>query len=81
MSLLSELTVGTEAQVVALKSDRYTQERLRSIGFGRGRIFTLIKADKNAPLLIQFFGTDSRVGISKELSEHIQVKAVIVNEH
>jgi len=71
---LDLIDVGVVVQVTGLEASPQTQERLRSIGFGRGRILTLLQKQPHRPLLVGFFGTDSRVGIGAELAQCIQVK-------
>ncbi|OGH00726.1 MAG: hypothetical protein A2600_11130 [Candidatus Lambdaproteobacteria bacterium RIFOXYD1_FULL_56_27] len=70
---LAELKTGQKVQVSALDTDPVTQERLRAIGFGRGRILTLLQKDPHRPLLVGFYGTDSRIALGLELAQVIRV--------
>jgi len=71
---LDQIEVGAVVQVTGLEASPQTQERLRSIGFGRGRILTMLQKQAHRPLLVGFFGTDSRVGIGADLAQSIKVK-------
>lgn len=70
---LAELKTGQLAQVSALNTDPVTQERLRAIGFGRGRILRMLQKDPHRPLLVGFYGTDSRIALGLELAQVIQI--------
>ena len=73
---LDQAQTNTQLQVTTLDANAQVQEKLRAMGFGPGRLLSLIQKYPGRPLLVGFYGTHARVGLGLELAQCIQVQVM-----
>jgi len=71
---LSQALAGEHLQIVSLEAGSSRLERLRGMGFGRGRILLVLKAMRSGTLLLSFEGSGQRVALAPEIAAEIQVR-------
>ncbi|OGG96549.1 MAG: hypothetical protein A2527_01280 [Candidatus Lambdaproteobacteria bacterium RIFOXYD2_FULL_50_16] len=71
---LSLALLGQRMQIVSLTADPRRIERLRGLGFGRGRILSVIKREASGILILGFEGNGQRIAIAPEIAQEIQVR-------
>ncbi|MDT8447507.1 MAG: ferrous iron transport protein A [bacterium] len=66
--------LGKKYQIVELRAEGRLQERLRGMGFGRGRLVEVVMDRKGKPLVVGFPGSGQRVACAREVAEHVMVR-------
>lgn len=65
---------GQKYQIVELKAEERLQERLRGMGFGRGRLVEVLMDRKGKPMVIGFPGSGQKVACAPEVADHVMVR-------
>ena len=77
---LAQAKVEQTLQVVELRAESSLLERLRGMGFGRGRVLEILLDEPKRPLVIGFIGSGQRVALAREIAEFILVRSWVDQE-
>ncbi len=67
-------------QVVELQAEAALLERLRGMGFGRGRVLEVLLEEPSRPLIVGFVGSGQRVALAQEIAQFILVRLWVAEE-